>query len=394
MTTQRLYLADPLLLSFTARVTGHGSIGGRPAVVLDRSAFYPESGGQLADRGRLGEAEVVDVQVGGDGVVQHVVDGAAPAIGAEVEGRVEARRRRRHMAQHTAQHALSAALTAIAAAPTVSSRLGEAACTIDVARRDVPPELIARSADAVNDLVDDDVPVRCVVVGPDEAAQRPLRRSPKVTGDVRLVEIQGFDLVPCGGTHCVTTGQVGLVTVLGAERYKGLTRVTFAAGGPARSLARAHHAALLGLGRELSCGALDVPAAVARLRRDRDAAAAALRAVREGAASRIAAALLERPELVVVATLGDADVELLRATARRVAERRGRAAALACPAEGGTAFVVTRAPGSPVDCGALARALAAAAGGRGGGRTDHAEGRLPGGADFAALVAAALPRGE
>src|SRR5262245_54193864 len=119
--TERLYFADPLLLSFEARVVAHGSA----SIVLNRTAFYPESGGQMADRGRLAGAPVLDVQFDDHGVVHHRLDGPLPAVGASVTGEVDRDRRRVHMALHTGQHMLSRALEDVAGAATVSSRLGE-----------------------------------------------------------------------------------------------------------------------------------------------------------------------------------------------------------------------------------------------------------------------------
>src|SRR5262245_35936656 len=131
MPSERLYYDDPLLSSFDARVVAHAELGGRPSVLLDRTAFYPESGGQMADRGQLAGAEVVDVQLDDLGELHHVLDGERPAIGALVTGSIDRKRRRVHMALHTGQHILSRALLEVAGAQTLSSRLGESACTID-----------------------------------------------------------------------------------------------------------------------------------------------------------------------------------------------------------------------------------------------------------------------
>ena len=175
MTTERLHYDDPLRLELEAEVVGHGEWEGAPTVVLDRTVFYPESGGQLADRGALGfdarELAVRDAQLGPDGAVHHLLDAAVarPAVGASVRVRVEPSRRRQHMAMHTAQHALSRALLDELGAVTVSSRLGETACTIDVDRDGLdleavrvaaarvtssPPPLLVKIAP---DLADEDI---------------------------------------------------------------------------------------------------------------------------------------------------------------------------------------------------------------------------------------------
>ncbi|MCI0573776.1 MAG: alanine--tRNA ligase-related protein, partial [Myxococcaceae bacterium] len=134
--TERLYFADPFLHRFSGRVVAHGTWAGAPSVVLDRTVFYAEAGGQMADRGVLGGLAVRDVQVDDAGVVHHVLDvpagEALPEVGAELTGEVDRARRRVHMALHTGQHMLSRALVDVAQAATVSSRLGETVCTIDV----------------------------------------------------------------------------------------------------------------------------------------------------------------------------------------------------------------------------------------------------------------------
>src|SRR5438045_8871384 len=128
--TERLYLNDPYLTRFSARVVSVSDLEGRPAAILDRTAFYPEGGGQPADRGTLGGAQVVDVQESGGDVV-HLLDRPL-APGSEVEGRVDWVRRLDHIQQHHGQHLLSAAFERVHGAPTRSFHLGERTCTIDL----------------------------------------------------------------------------------------------------------------------------------------------------------------------------------------------------------------------------------------------------------------------
>src|SRR5689334_8330475 len=140
--TRRLYHDDAYLRRFDARVVAVTTWKDQPAVVLDQTAFYPEAGGQLGNRGTLGGAAVTDTQETDDGIV-HVIAGEAPVVGATVTGELDWARRRQHMAQHTAQHLLSGALLERAAAPTASARLGETALTIDVARDRIPDAELA-----------------------------------------------------------------------------------------------------------------------------------------------------------------------------------------------------------------------------------------------------------
>ena len=400
--TERLYFADPWLHAFRGRVVAHAPWGtaGAPSVVLDRTAFYPEAGGQMADRGALAGLAVIDVQVDDAGVIHHVVDPAAgplPPIGAEIEGAVDPARRRVHMALHTGQHMLSRALADVARANTVSSRLGETVCTIDVDRDALDERLLAESEDLTNAVIDDDVPVRAFFPSPDELAALPLRRAPKVTENIRVVQVGDFDVSPCGGTHCTRSAQVGFVRITGLERYKGKMRISFAAGRRARIELAGQADALRELGRELTCGPLDVKGAVEKLRREGDMAREALGRARIRLADALAIELSAKaaadPRGLVIAVVDDASVELLRAVAKQVTAHPGTVCLLAGVVEGGVAAMVSRAPGSSFDCGAFFKRAAAAAGGRGGGRPEHAEGRLPVGADWTAIVTALLAAG-
>lgn len=396
--TVRLYHDDPFLLRFTARVTAHERWHDRAAVLLDRTAFYPEAGGQMADRGKLGGLGVTDVQVDDAGRVFHVLEGPLPAIGAELEGEIEKERRRVHMALHTGQHMLSRALADLAGAATVSSRLGETACTIDVDQEAVEERRIAAAEDLVNAIIDDDVPVRAFFPTPDELASLPLRRAPTVTENIRVIAIGDFDVSPCGGTHCVRSAQVGLVHVTGVERYKGKIRVSFAAGARARRDLGAHATTLRALGRELSCDPLLAPQGVAKLREELSGSRDALGKTRGRLAEAIAAGLAKRAEgdagsagaAPLVALLEDAPLELLRSIATRLTAEPGVVVVLGGRTPEGVTVLVARNATSTVDCGALLKRLATAAGGRGGGRKEHAEGKLPAGADFEGAARAAL----
>jgi len=378
--TVKLYHADPLLHDFAATVVAHGRLGDAPSVVLDQTAFYPESGGQMADRGVLAGAAVRDVQVDDDGVIHHVVEGPLPDVGASVAGTIDRARRRVHMALHTGQHMLSRALVDVARAETVSARLGETACTIDVDLAKIEERDLARAEELVNSVIDDDAPIRAFFPDPAELAALPLRRQPKVASNIRVVAIGDFDVSPCGGTHCLRTAQVGFVRLTGVERYKGKIRVTFASGRRARDELGAQAQLLVGLGRELTCGPAEVPTALAKLRRDLQETREALGAARARLMDRLADALLAEGAPVVTALVEDADAEALRILAKRITGEPGRVALLAAAGPEGILILAARGAGSTFDCGAFIKRTAAAHGGRGGGRPEIAEGRLPAGA--------------
>ncbi len=392
MPTEKLYWDDPFALTFETGGASVSSWNGHPSLVLAATRFYPEAGGQLGDTGWLDlggyRAQVQDTQVTDDGVIHHIVDAAPPAerLDNAVRGEVDRVRRLDHMAHHTAQHMLSGALAQIALADTVSARLGRTSCTIDL---DVPVTSdhdVARAEDLVNAVVRDDVPVRAFFPTEDELARLRLRRAPKVSQGVRIVEVVGFDQTPCGGTHCTRTGQVGVVRVVATERYKGKVRLTFTAATRALADMRSRDQVITTLTHELTCGTADLQAAVgnikAELRTSREALGQAraelARLVADEALARNPAPAGGGDTRILVLREND-DVATLRLLAARIATRSD---AVAICVSGGErdedcAVVVQRGSGSSFDCGAWLKRAAAAHGGRGGGRPERAEGRLP-----------------
>ncbi|MBW2459252.1 MAG: alanyl-tRNA editing protein [Deltaproteobacteria bacterium] len=386
--SQRLYHDDSRLCSFDATVARHGEHHGRASVVLEATAFYPEAGGQMADHGQLGGVEVVDVQVEDSGSIHHHLDGPLPAVGATVRGEVDWERRRCHRALHTGQHILSRALLDVARAHTVSSRLGETACTIDIDQRQLEEAVLAEVVQVANDVIDADLPVRAYFPTADELRGLELRRPSKVTDHVRVVQIGELDVTPCGGTHCERTAQVGLVVVSGVERHKRRVRITFAAGGRARRQCREETKVLHQLATRFSCAALGVPAAVDSLSRELRAARDEGKRAQAELAARIAAELLGQGTVDgrVVALIDGGTVDLLRAVAARLTAEPGAVALLAAAEAEGMRVVVARSADSDFECGAFVKRLAASTGGRGGGRSDHAEGRLPAETDWEKLA--------
>lgn len=402
--TEKLYWQDPHLATFATQGVRAADYQGKSAVVLERTLFYPEGGGQLGDVGTLtiGDvvAKVVDTQIDDAGVIHHVLEGPVSFdANAAVQGSIDLERRLDHMAQHTGQHALSRALADEARAETVSARLGATSCTIDLSRPSIYDSELHKAEDLVNAIIRSDVVVRSHFPSPDELAKMPLRRQPKVNDGIRIIEIDGFDFSPCGGTHVTRSGQIGQVRIVAIEKYKGGVRVTFHAGLRALADARAKHAALSAAAADLTCGVLDVPAAIGKLRADLKTVRTALDGAREELAGLVAKALRdalppssERPSPIVVPVLrANDDVTALRVLAGKLAED-ARIVALAGgldPQTGELVLVVQRGRDGALDCGAFVKAQAAQRNGRGGGKAERAEGRFPRGTSLEVLGAAA-----
>ena len=389
--TEKKYWADPFATTFETRGAVASTFEGKPSLVLRETIFYPEGGGQLGDLGelRVGDVtvKVTDTQIDDAGTIHHILDREVPTNDdVLVTGSIDVARRRDHMAQHTAQHMLSRALLDEAKAATVSARLGATSCTIDVDRDAIADVYLHRAEDLVNDVIRSDVNVRALFPTQEELAKMDLRRAPKVSAGVRIIDVEGFDLTPCGGTHCTRTGQIGLVRVAGIERYKGKLRIDFRAAGRALSDMRAKEDALVSLAQKLTCGPLDVGNAVAKLQGELKARMDLLGTTRGELLDLLATKILgaHPPDasgttIVRVARTTD-DVGMLRALAGKLAARPDVVAICTSPDQDAELVVVQRGASAKFDCGAWLKETAQKSGGRGGGRPERAEGRLPKGA--------------
>jgi alanyl-tRNA synthetase len=383
MPTERLYYADSYLRQFSAHVTDRTDWNGRPAVALDRSAFYPEGGGQPGDHGQLNGIAVLDTQVR-DGVVWHIIERAINDDA--VDGEIDWTRRFDHMQQHHGQHLLSAAFVHCCDLPTVSFHLGAESCTIDLQTSGLSDDQVEQALMLANSIVWQDRSIDARFVTPEEAARLPLRKAPSVVGSVRVVSVPEFDYSACGGTHPRSTGSVGMIVVRSWSRQKSGTRVEFVCGG--RALA--DYGWINGIARRLaaseSVGLDQLEAALERLRSNE----ATNRRALEDARARLLQ--YEAQELLANATrIGTARVVRQRFDGRSAAELRALAERIAAHPDGvallGAAdtkaqIIVARGAAVPIDAGALVRTALPLIGGRGGGQASLAQG---GGPDVAQL---------
>jgi len=228
--TVRLDYDDAYTTRFTARVLGAGSHRGRLALELESTYFYPESGGQEADRGTIGRIPVLDVQADDDGRVWHVVAPETAAPAGEAEAEVDWARRFDHMQQHTGQHVLSAAFERVLNAATLSSHLGEERSSIELALGDADWRMVERIEEAANRVVWEDRPVERHWVDDEGVRRFALRKPPAVSGRIRIVEIPEWDVSACGGTHTRRTGEVGAIKIVRWEKVRGNLRFEFLCG--------------------------------------------------------------------------------------------------------------------------------------------------------------------
>jgi len=228
--TVRLYFDDPTTAEFEAKIVRRENRDGRPALVLDRTAFYPESGGQPADRGTINGVRVIDVQEDGEDIL-HFVERDVP--GESVQGKVDWPLRFDRMQQHSGQHILSQAFIEVLKAETRSFHLGDEVSTLEIGLAKADEADLERVERWANAVVFEDREVKTYFVPEDKIAEVPLRRPPKKEGTIRVVEISGFDYSACGGTHVRRTGEVGLIKVTRWEKVRGNLRFDFLCGGRA-----------------------------------------------------------------------------------------------------------------------------------------------------------------
>jgi alanyl-tRNA synthetase len=374
--TERIYYTDPYCAAFDAVVTRAFTHGGRPAVSLDRTAFYPTSGGQPHDTGTLGGVPVLDVVDADDGVLAHVLGSALPE-GARLAGAIDWPRRFDHMQQHTGQHVLSAAFDRFLDNRTMSFHMGGDVATIDLAK-EASPDAIAAAEQEANRVVWEDRPVSIRFATADEAASLPLRKEPARGGMLRLVDITDFDLSACGGTHVARTGAIGMVAVTAWERFRGGARLTFVCGGRALRMFRNYRDAVTGSIRSLSVLPAELPAAIERVLAESKDLRRTVKTLQEALAAHEARRLSAEAPLVsgvrVLARAVDGwDAAGLKAIAG-AAVLDSRVAVALFSSSTPPVAVVGRSKDVAIDARAVLTGLVQRFGGRGGGKPDLAQG--------------------
>jgi alanyl-tRNA synthetase len=384
--TERLYYSDSHLIEFEARVVDiTDRVSGWTAVVLDRTAFYPTGGGQPSDTGTLNGVRVVECIDDGDKGVLHVVQGAAPSRGATVHGRIDWSRRLDHMQQHTGQHILSQAFVTLFNAPTQSFRVLEASCQIDVELNNPTTEIIERAVELANNVIWEDREIAIHNVTPDQAAQLPLRKESAREGELRLIEIDDFDLTPCGGTHAYRTGEVGMIAVRSWERAKGLTRIEFVAGVRALADYRKANKSAREVAALFSTGRDDAPQVAAQMMEEHKELNRRIRVLEEIAAGAEAEKLIATAsEGIVIQVFDGRDAESLKKLAHALIAHPRTVALLASRDKDTARLVFARSADASGDMSTLMREACAMLDGRGGGKPELAQG---GGKNVAKLEA-------
>jgi len=392
--TDRLYYHDSFLYNFDAEVQDILD-SPRPALVLDRTAFYPTSGGQVFDTGWIAsdtntKFRVTEVAAAEDGKVVHYLE--APLHdsqkedlkpGTRVRGQVDATRRRDHMQQHSGQHVLSAAFIRLYNMPTVSFHMADDYCSIDLDTPALTKGQIESAERLANEIILENRAVDVRFVTRDEAGKLGLRKLPPTERDeLRLIDIRDFDLTACGGTHVAQTGQIASILLRKVEKVRQGWRVEFVAGQRAVAAARCDFTTLTETAALFSAHIYDVPQQARKsldeirsLRKQRE------QSQDELAAAQAAALLAETSEAngrkLVVRTLSDRDLNFVKLLAQKLTRLSPNAVAILATTSPQPSLVFAQSAGQPFDMGALMKGTMTKLGGRGGGSKDLAQGGIP-----------------
>ena len=402
--TERLYYSDSFLREFEAQVIACESSpkehtkGASPSwwVTLQKTAFYPTSGGQPHDTGRLGEAAVLDVFEREDGTVVHVTD--CEVATGPVRCSIDWPRRFDHMQQHSGSHVLTAAFLALFNLPPVSFHMGKTVSTLDIAASSISDEQLENIERFVNEIIFEDKPIHVRFGTAGDLASLGVRKESEREGILRAVEIQGVDIQACGGTHVSRTGQIGLILIRRIKKVRENWRVEFVCGQRARQVARADFALLDDISQRLTCGPDTIHAGITRILNERNAANRfGQRYLAESAALQAQVLLAKEraqheadPPRIVMGILADADMEYLRTVATNIISEPGVVALLG--SENNGSVVMAKSEGVAGDMNALLREAVKSCGGKGGGTKEFAQGSVPEGNDLDRILRHAAER--
>jgi alanyl-tRNA synthetase len=382
--TERLYYTDARLTEFAARVV---EVAGS-RVYLNRTAFYPTSGGQQFDTGTLGGARVVDVVDENERIAHVLEQPAAFTVNDELEARIDWTRRFDHMQQHTGQHLLSAVFEELFGHKTVSVHFGDASATLDLDAASLSLERAMKAERRANEIVLENRPV--AVTFEDSASAAGLRKAVDRVGELRIVEIEGIDRSACGGTHVRGTAEIGPVTIRRIEKYKQSIRVEFICGWRALARARADFDALSGVAASLTASIDEVPALVT-------AQVAQLKQAETDARKRgEELAKYQARERYDATTAGPDGIRRIIETASSMDPLRTMAQAMAALPKATYTGTVASPPGivfaasadSGVNAGEVLKAALSTHGGRGGGSPRVAQGTVADGAALQRVLSA------
>jgi alanyl-tRNA synthetase len=374
MRTERLYYDDPYLKEFNAKILETLPYEGKFAIILDRTAFYPEGGGQPYDTGYLDDSKVLQV-IENNGEILHIVDRQPQA--KEVKGLINWARRFDLMQQHTGQHILSACFEKLLKGSTDSFHMGKDISSIEININSFSPNNAEELEGMANDIIYSNLPVTTSIVTNEELLLLPLRKMPKVTDNIRIVEIKEADFSPCGGTHVKATGEVGIIKIKNWEKCKGGIRFTFVCGGRALKDYSLDNSIIKILGDKLSVKDSDIIEAVNKVMLDLKQAEKQLSAATQELIHLEAENIIKKYPMhgirLVNRIFDNRSINDARLLAQYLTQMPGTIALLACRNEAAQ-VIFSRSEDINIDMNAIFKAVLPIIDGKGGGNSRTAQG--------------------
>ena len=366
--SEKLYYSDPFLQEFTATVLSCEQDKAGWKVVLDRTAFYPEGGGQPADTGILGDAKVIDVREK-ENIIVHTCDKALN-VGETVTGRIDWARRFDHMQQHSGEHIVSGIICARYGCDNVGFHLGKDIVTIDF-NHDISPEDLPSIEAQANAFIWSDTPIDIRFLEGDALRQAEYRSKKFIPGLVRLVAFPGADCCACCGTHVLRAGQVGLVKLLSCQKFREGVRMELLCGKRAFDYLSGTWEQNLAVSRALSAKPLQTHAAVERLKGELESVKLRAATLETADFARKGAEYAGKGDVVLFE--GDMSADSVRRLCDAVLDTCGGQCAVFAGEDGNFKYAVGIRDG---DIRPLVKELNGALNGRGGGKPNFAQGSV------------------
>ena len=375
MRTERLYNDDPYLTEFRAEVIETLTYGDKYGIVLDRTAFYPAGGGQPWDTGYLNDEKVTEV-IEKDGKLLHIVDNKL--LSTEVKGSVDWARRFDFMQQHTGQHILSACFEKLLNGSTDSFHMGKDIVSIEINIDSFSIDDAERIENMANDIIYSNLPVIARIVSGEELNSLPLRKMPKVTENIRIVEVKETDYSPCGGTHVRTTGEVGIIKIKNWEKCKGGIKFAFVCGNRALKDYGLYNSIIRALCEKLSARDSEIVEAVDKLLFDlrnteKQLSASTQELIRIEADNTIKECPVVSGIRLISRVLDNRSINDVKLLAQYLTKVPGTVALLACKNENAQ-VIFSRSEDVNMDMNALFKAVLPIIDGKGGGNSRTAQG--------------------
>ena len=375
MRTERLYNDDPYLTEFRAEVIETLTYGDKYGIVLDRTAFYPAGGGQPWDTGYLNDEKVTEV-IEKDGKLLHIVDNKL--LSTEVKGSVDWARRFDFMQQHTGQHILSACFEKLLNGSTDSFHMGKDIVSIEINIDSFSIDDAERIENMANDIIYSNLPVIARIVSGEELNSLPLRKMPKVTENIRIVEVKETDYSPCGGTHVRTTGEVGMIKIKNWEKCKGGIKFAFVCGNRALKDYGLYNTIIRALCEKLSARDSEIVEAVDKLLFDlrnteKQLSASTQELIRIEADNTIMECPVVSGIRLISRVLDNRSINDVKLLAQYLTKVPGTVALLACKNENAQ-VIFSRSEDVNMDMNALFKAVLPIIDGKGGGNSRTAQG--------------------